>query len=364
MKRLNRKNNPQKIVVGMSGGVDSSMALVMLKEQGYQPVGVSLKYSVWKDKCNNCKENVCCSKKSFDFAKKICKDLGVEYFQIDVSDSFQKEVIDYFKRELKEKRTPSPCIICNAKLKFAKLLKFADEHKIKYVATGHYANVSYDPKSKKYNLLMAKDKTKDQTYSLSFLNQNQLSRIIFPLGETTKENMYKKAKSLGFGDFYKKNKQSQDFCFVSGSSLPLFLEKEIGIEKGDMVDENGKKLGEHNGLHFFTIGQRKNINLPGGPYYVVDKKIKENILVVSKTPEKFATKQIFLSPYNFISSSPSGKIDVQVKTRSTQTLQKAELGLANKKVIIDFKSPQVSITSGQFAVIYKNDICLGSGRIN
>jgi len=354
----------KRIVVGMSGGVDSSMALVLLKKQGWFPVGISLKYAVWQDKENLLRENVCCSAESFKIAKNICKKLSIEHHIFDVSKEFKKEVINYFISELKNNRTPNPCIICNRYLKFKKLFEWAKKHNIQYVATGHYARIRENKKTNKCELLKAKDGNKDQTYSLSFLPQKWLKNIVFPLADYTKEEIFKMAKNEGF-DFYLKRKQSQDFCFVAGKCLNCFLAKEIGKKQGPIKDSQGNTLGDHQGLHFYTIGQRKGINLSAGPYFVIDKDIKNNILIVSKNQQDLYSKKAILSPYHFTSGTePMRKIEVEVKIRSQQTPAKATLLFSKKSEIeLVFNKPQKSITPGQFAVFYQKEVCLGGGKI-
>lgn len=370
------KTKKGEIVVGMSGGVDSSMTLVLLKKQGWQPIGVSLKFAVWKDKNNLWRENICCSTESFKIARSVCKKLKVPYYIFDVSKGFKKKVIDYFLFELKNNRTPNPCVICNRYLKFLRLFEWAKRHKIKYVATGHYARIREDTKTGKYELLRAKDKKRDQTYSLCFLPQKWLKYLIFPLGDYLKEEIFQLAKKHGF-DFFLKRKQSQDFCFVSNKSMKCFLEKEVGRKIGLIKNIEGKILGEHQGLHFYTIGQRKGIKLPGGPYYVVRFDVSENILMVSKKKgrDKFSQKEILLSPYHLISEIPlKKKIRVKAKIRSQQPLSSATLFPAQGNIIkLIFDKPQRAITPGQYAVFYlpaktkeqinQKYICLGGGRI-
>lgn len=358
------KYKTKKIVIGMSGGVDSSMSLVLLKNQGWMPFGVSLRYAIWQDKRNLLRENVCCSQESFDIARSVCKKLGVPHHIFDVSKDFKKEVIDYFISELKNNRTPNPCIICNRRLKFKKLFEWAKKHNIKYVATGHYANLRKNKKTNQYELLRAKDANKDQTYSLSFLSQGWLKNIVFPLGNLVKEEVFKMAKKQGFG-FYLKRKQSQDFCFVAGKCLNCFLEKEIGKKEGAIKDTADNILGKHQGLHFYTIGQRKGIDLPDGPYFVVGKNFRSNTIVVSKNEQDLMAKEAVLSPFNLISGKKIEKrVRVQAKIRSQHDLSKATLIPINSKQIrIIFDKPQKSITPGQFAVFYQDNICLGGGRI-
>lgn len=354
----------KRIVVGMSGGVDSSMALVLLKKQGWSPVGVSLKYAVWQNKENLLRENVCCSAESFDIAKSICKKLNAPHHIFDVSKEFKKEVIDYFISELKNNRTPNPCIICNRYLKFKKLFEWAEKHNIQHVATGHYARIRENKKTNKCELLKAKDSNKDQTYSLSFLPQKWLENIIFPLGNYTKEEVFKMAKNKGF-DFYLKRKQSQDFCFVAGKCLNCFLEKEIGRKEGLIKDTANNILGKHNGLHFYTLGQRKGINLSGGPYFVVDKDIKNNILIVSKKEGDLFSKEAILFPYHFVSGEKTKKeIMIQAKIRSQHNPAQAILiSINSKQIKISFSKSQKAITPGQFAVFYQKEVCLGGGKI-
>lgn len=352
-----------KVVVGMSGGVDSSASLLLLKKRGYEPIGVSLKYSVWDNECNF-KENVCCSKKSFGVAKNICDSLGVPYYKVNVEKQFQNEVINYFKDELKNNRTPSPCVFCNYNLKFKVLLLFARQIGAEFIATGHYAKVK--KVGNEFELWRAKDKTKDQTYSLSFLPQEYLKRVVFPLSDMTKEEVYKLAKEEKGFDVFEKTKQSQDFCFVSGRAMPEFLKREIGVNKGEIVDGEGRVLAEHQGLHFYTIGQRKGINLPGGPFYVIGKDTKSNKLVVGKKP--FQTRQVDLSYCHFVSGEmPKKKISVRAKVRSSQILSEAILipyNTGRAKYILCFKKPQNSVTAGQIAVFYQGEKCLGGGVIS
>ncbi len=352
----------KKIVVGMSGGVDSSMALVLLQKAGWSPIGLSLKYPVWEDCSNLLRENICCSEESFQIAKNVCQKLKVPHHVFDVSSEFKKEVIEYFLSELKENRTPNPCIVCNPNLKFKKLFEWAHHHGIEHVATGHYARIRRSWKGE-WQLLKAKDREKDQTYSLSFLPQEWLSRIVFPLGDHTKQEIYKLAKKQGF-EIFLKRKQSQDFCFVAGQSMESFLSKEIGIKEGEIRDEHGKTLGRHRGLHFYTIGQRKGMNLSGGPYFVTGKDTARNVLWVSREEGKLKGKEIFITPYHFISQAPPKKIRVQAKIRYRQQAASATLYPLEKDILrLVFDRPERAITPGQFAVFYQRNVCLGSGQI-
>lgn len=356
----------QKVVVGLSGGVDSSVSLILLKKQGYQPIGVSLKYARWENQKNLLKDNVCCSKESFAIARKICQQLKVPYYIIDSRLDFKEKVMGYFLSLLKNKKTPNPCVVCNRLVKFDKLFEFVQKKGADFVATGHYARVRKNPRTGKYELLKAKDPKKDQSYFLCLLTQKQLAKIIFPLGDLTKEQVYQIAKKQGF-DFFEKTKQSQDLCFVAQQSIPAYLEKEIGFEPGELIDKKGNVLGKHQGLHFYTIGQRKGINLAQGPWWVIGFDFKKNQLFVTNQendPALFRRTAI-VTNYHFISGqSIKQAIKVQAKVRFSQPAASAKiLPLKGNMLKLVFNQPQKAITPGQWAVFYKGDVCLGGGMI-
>lgn len=355
--------NNKKVVVGMSGGVDSSVALMLLIKEGFEPVGVSLKYDVWDDSSNTLRENICCSEESFEIAKHICDKFGVKHHVVDAKKEFKKEVVDYFTSELKKKRTPNPCVICNRTLKFKELFDFANKNNAKYVATGHYADIK--EADGYYGLFKGKDKNKDQTYTLSFLKSKDLGKILLPLGNYTKKETMNIAKKEGF-EFYEKRKESQDFCYIGEKAMKSFLEKEIGIQPGKIKDTQGNEIGEHNGLHFYTIGQRKGLDLENGPYYVTDMDVDENILIVTKLPKapELFKKEMELSPYNLLIPDFKDPIEVEAKVRYRQESSPAKIcPPKNGKIKIEFASPQRAVTPGQFVVFYKDQQCLGAGAI-
>ena len=353
----------QKIVVGISGGVDSSVALILLQQQGWQPIGVSLKLPTWKNKANPLAENIHSSKQSLKIAERVCQKLDIPHYIVDAREDFEKQIIEYFIDERRALRTPNPCVICNPNFKFKQLINWAKKHKIQYIATGHYAKIKFNPKTKQYQLLKAKDKNKDQTYNLCFLPQKWLKHIIFPLGNYTKQQVYQMAKKQGL-KFFSPKEESKDFCFIAGQSLCPFLKEKIGVKQGPIIDLQGNVLSQHQGLHFFTIGQRKGIKLSGGPYFAVGFDKKKNILFVTKNKKNLYKKEITIFPYHFISGEKLIKpIKAQVSIRYQQRPTAAFIIPEKRKLKIIFSKPVLAPCPGQFAVFYQQNKCLGGGKI-
>jgi len=346
----------EEIIVGLSGGIDSLVSLFLLKKQGFSPIGVSLQIPNWKNKENN-----------FSFLRSFSKKFNVPYFVIDARKEFKEVVVKYFLDSLKKGETPNPCIICNRYFKIKKLLEFAKKHNIKYVATGHYAKIEYSNKKKEYLLKRGVDREKDQSYFLALLPQRWLSHLIFPLGEYTKKEVKKLAEKYKIPEFAKK-KESQDFCYVSSKEKNNFLLDKIGKREGNIVTEDGRIIGKHQGIYFFTIGQRKGIKIPGKILYVKGINPKKNLVIVTEKKDELEKKEIEVSPFHFISSSftKENKIKGEVKTRYKSQSTKAILyhkERKSKKVKIAFQKEKTFPTPGQFAVFYKGDICLGGGPI-
>ena len=351
----------EKIVVGMSGGVDSTVSLLLLKEWGYEPLGISLKLPIWEGNKDCYRENPCCSDESLEMARSVCEKAGITHEIVDAKTVFCENVVNYFIDQYNREHTPNPCVICNRHLKYPQLFAVAHSLGIKKVATGHYAQ-TYNNKTTT-ELRIPKDRKKDQTYNLSFLIQDQVANIVFPLGNYLKTEVYKIAESYGYKEFYMKHKQSEDFCYVSGKELHAFLETRIGQKRGNITDENGKILGTHTGAYQYTIGQRKGIRLAGGPFYVYD--IKDNTIFVTKNEELLSTKKFRITPYNFISDfAPSSSLKVNAKIRYQQSLENALIVPGNNEYHVIFDKPQRAVTKGQLCALYIKNTCIGGGIID
>ncbi len=352
----------KKVIVGLSGGVDSVAALILLKKQGWQPVGVNLTLPVWKKKLKRKKNN-------WEIAKNICQKLKIPFYRIDSRRNFKEKIVDYYLKELRNNRTPNPCVICNAKFKFKQLLDFADANHVNFIATGHYAVIKKTQLPfVSFQLLKAKDKVKDQSYYLSFLSQRILKRTIFPLGGYLKETVYQIVRKEGF-DYWDKKNQSQDFCYLAGSSPVEFIKKEIKMQPGFIVDERGKVVGKHQGLSLYTIGQRKGIKLSGGPFFVKSFNVKKNLLIITKNKNQICHKKLLLKPYNLISNLISqerkvNQLNVMAKVRYCQPLKPAILNIVDNQAVIIFNKPQTAVSPGQVCVFYRQNQCLGGGVIN
>jgi len=337
-----------KIIVAMSGGVDSSVAAALLKGWGYDVVGVFMKF--WKEPKAG-RENLCCSTQARLDAKRIAIKLGIPFYVLDVQKEFKKRVVDYLIDEYKKGRTPNPCVECNKWIKFRFLFEQLNRLGADYIATGHYA------RSKNGKLLVARDIKKDQSYFLWTLNQKQLSKIIFPIEDYTKEQVREMARKFGLPVF--KKRDSQEICFIPDADVRGFLKSRIRAENGPIITMDGKKIGEHKGLVFYTIGQRKRIEIGGiGPFFVVKKDFKNNVLIVSKSEKDLLQKEMTVKNMNWISSKPfNGKCGVKIRSMAKMVPAK----IIKNKII--FNKPQRAITPGQSAVFYNGNEVLGGGII-
>ncbi len=369
-----KKSCGERVVVGLSGGVDSSVALLLLKKLGYEPVGVSLKFPVWANKCNACattagergatRENACCTEASLAIAKRVCAKLGVKHVVVDARREFERGVIDYFVGEAKAGRTPSPCVYCNRRVKIAELMKYADEHGIRFVATGHYAKIKRDKKGGAV-LARPKDAVKDQTYGLCLLPKAWLRRLVFPLGDYTKQEVYDEAIRAGF-EFFSRVRQSQDLCFVSEKAFPDFLKQEVKPKRGPIIEfETGKTIGTHDGLCFYTVGQRRGLSFPFA-HYVKEIDAKRNALVVTRNRKKLLEKRVLVSSFNWLTAAPIKKrsrVFAQIRHHQKEKPATVFPKKNGKEIEVVFDKAQEGITPGQVLALYKKGACLGGGVI-
>ena len=354
-----RRKNTQRIVVAMSGGVDSSVAAALLKRAGFDIVGVFMKF--WSEGNPTVNSNRCCSSESEVRAREVARKLNIPFYVLNLEKEFKKKVVDYFLSAHKEGVTPNPCVVCNKEIKFGLLLEKASAWGASLVATGHYARKIFDSRKNIYKLQKGTDKNKDQSYFLWMLNQKQLARTLFPVGDYRKSEVRKLAKKFGLST--SETPDSQEICFIPGE-INEFLKRHLKVKPGKIVDIKGRMLGEHNGLHFFTLGQRKGINLPRGPYYVLNKNPKNDSLIITKDKKDLLKGSFRAKKLNWISAERPqlpAKLKVKIRYRSKEIIASVELADNNLKVI--FNKPQRAVTPGQSAVFYKGQELLGGGII-
>lgn len=338
----------------MSGGVDSSVSAALLKEQGFQVFGATIRLG-------RLGKGIA----SIEQAKKAARKLGIAHYSFDFQDIFKEKIIDNFCAEYKKGRTPNPCIRCNQYLKFGALLKKARQLSAQYIATGHYARIEYDKKRKHYLLKKGADAQKEQSYFLSMLRQRQLQHVLLPLGGLTKEKVRRIAGDKGLPA--ENRAESQEICFIPdndyGNFLKGFMPK--AAKPGPIVNKAGQVIGEHQGIIFYTIGQRKGIGIAAKePLYVISINQKRNTIVVGKKQELFS-KELIADKVNFIYIKElKSPLEVEVKVRYRHPAGRAKIFPLNKhKVKIKFDKPQPAITPGQYAVFYQGDLVIGAGTI-
>lgn len=346
----------------MSGGVDSSVAAYLLKEQGYDVIGVTMQ--IWQeDKEYEEREGGCCSLSAVDDARRVAQKIGIPFYVLNFRDSFKRNVIDYFVDEYIQGRTPNPCIACNKYLKFNELLQKAKGIGADYVATGHYAKI--EERDGRFQLIRANDDRKDQTYALYNLTQEQLEHTLMPCGEYTKDKIREIAKEIGL-DVHNK-KDSEEICFIPDNNHGRYICEAAPnkVREGNFVDKQGNVLGKHKGIVYYTIGQRKGLGLAlGRPVFVTDINPVTNTVVVGPEEDIFKT-DLVCKEVNLISVDKlEGPMEVEAKIRYSAKPAKATISpMENGRVKVSFEDKQRAITKGQSVVFYKDDLVVGGGII-
>ncbi len=350
----------KKVVIGLSGGVDSAVAAYLLKEQGYEVIGIMLNLSQ-NDEVYLLQEGGCCSLSSVLDARKVAELLDIPFYVLNYKDIFKEKIVDYFVKDYLEGNTPNPCVECNRHIKFGKFLKSAKTLGADYIATGHYANVR--KVNDKYVLEKGLDKKKDQTYMLYTLTQNQLKHILMPCGSYTKDQVREIAKKIGM-DIHNK-KDSEEICFVPDGNHGNFISNIAKVSEGNFIDKNGKVLGKHKGIVYYTIGQRKGLNISlGKPGYVIEIRANTNEVVIGDESD-ILFKNAIIDNVNIISGEKlKDGYKVQAKIRYQVNVYDAKVfNIEENKLKIVFDNPQRAITKGQSLVFYDGDILLGGGII-
>ncbi len=349
----------KKIIVALSGGVDSAVAAALLKKQGFDVLGVYMRFfSGRKDE------------RSSEKAKIIAGILGIPFRKIDARKEFKMRVIDYFVDSYINGLTPNPCVVCNKEMKFKILFDLMNKNKFDHIATGHYVRIKREfsknlkiSKSQKIKLLEAKDTAKDQSYFLHRLSQRELARTVFPLVNYTKVEVRKIAKKYKLpilGD-----EESQDICFLEKKNVGHFLEKRIKLKQGNIIDEKGKILGKHKGLPLYTIGQRKGIEIgASGPYFTLGKDLKKNELIVTNDEKRLNSREFKVTRVNWINQEINLPLSAKVQIRYhadkfPAIIEREKSG----SFIVKTKKPLRAVTPGQSAVFYRRNEILGGGII-
>jgi tRNA-specific 2-thiouridylase len=347
----------------MSGGVDSSATAALLLGQGYDVVGITLK--LWPQDCVARAEDKCCGPQAVMDARAVCHKLGIPYYLIDEAAEFQAKVIQYFAEEYKAGRTPNPCVLCNQNLKFGRLIERANQLGAQYVATGHFARVEGSADCGRTLLKRGCDLRKDQSYFLFSLRQDQLARAMFPLGEKTKTE----ARAVARGSHLKTadKEESMEICFVPDNDYGKFLQqaKLAGKHRGEIVNLEGQVLGEHDGIEFYTIGQRKGLGLSSPkPLYVIELDAARNRVIVGDDAA-LAREEFIAERCNWIAfDAPPATFEATVKIRYNHPGTPATVtALPGGTVKVRLQTPQRAITPGQAAVFYQDDLVLGGGWI-
>lgn len=351
-----------RVVVAMSGGVDSSVAAALLKREGLRAIGVTLQ--IWSE--NNCdssgqRSKSCCSPVQIDLARRVCGSLGIPHYVFNVVREFDREVVDYFCREYQQGRTPNPCVICNDRLKFSWLWDKARQLGAEAIATGHYAKIVKN--GERFSFKKAGDKRKDQSYFLFTLTQDKLKRTLFPLGDYTKTEIRRIAADLKL--VTADQAESQDICFIPNNDYPEFLSARFSVSGGPIYNLKGEQVGTHKGIPFYTVGQRKGLGLAmKNPCYVIRIDTKKNALIIGEKKD-LLRQEMTAGGVNWIEgNSPDSPFEANVRIRYRHKEAPAKVSpLGGNRMQVHFDSPQSAVTPGQAAVVYNGDTLLGGGWI-
>lgn len=354
-------NAKQTVVVGMSGGVDSSVCALLLKQQGYNVIGLYM--SNWEEKDEG---GHCTSEQDFDDVRRVCNSIGIPYYTVNFAKQYMDRVFSYFIDEYKNGRTPNPDVLCNREIKFGPFLQYAKSLGADFIATGHYCGIEH--KDGKHLLKKVKDQNKDQTYFLNQLNQKQLADVMFPLADLEKGQVRQLAKEYNLETAEKKD--STGICFIGERNFREFLKNYLPTQSGDIKTLDGKTVGRHIGLMYYTLGQRRGLDIGGkadgngGRWFVVDKDLKDNVLWVSQGDESpLMSRSCVVCGFNWIPQRPSDEFSCFAKFRYRQPEQRVKVKVDKENVYIYFDEPQRAVTPGQFAVLYDENYCLGGGVI-
>lgn len=355
-----------RVLVALSGGVDSAVAAALLIEAGYQVTGVT--FRLWAEQPPDISTSLPASSSISDAIKDACRIaefLGIAHEVVDLRKPFETEVVDYFTCEYSRGRTPNPCVICNRKIKFAALLHKAKQIKSPYIATGHYARVEYCAERGRHLLKKGLDQAKDQSYMLYNLTQEQLARCLFPLGGLTKKQVRARARELGLA--VAGQKESQEICFIPGNDYRAFLKhRGIKVEPGPIVDRNGQILGRHSGVPFYTVGQRRGLGLNARhPLYVLEIRLRDNTIVVGERAGLYRSKAE-LAEINLIALSELAqeeRVTVKIRYRAPEVPALLAPLSKGRQARLTFETPQPAVAPGQAAVFYRDDLVLGGGLI-
>lgn len=349
------------VVVGMSGGVDSSVAALLLKQQGYNVIGLFMKN--WEESDES---GVCTAETDYGDVRRVANLLDVPYYTVNFSKEYMDRVFKYFLAEYEKGRTPNPDVLCNREIKFGPFKEYAAKLGADYIATGHYCGIKHE--NGFHYLMKAKDQNKDQTYFLNQVSQSQLENVLFPLQDLAKPEVRRIAEENGLATAEKKD--STGICFIGERNFRKFLMQYIPAKEGLIKTYDGRTLGKHYGLMYYTIGQRKGLDIGGqkgddGRWFVIEKDLKNNILYVAHGEEdKLFSRALIMNACNFMPGTPDKKVfECTAKFRYRQPEQKVLVNIRDDDILVEFDERQRAVTEGQYAVFYLGDYCLGGGVI-